>query len=249
VAEWQDAELKAAQHPSTRRGKARRHSGKPLAGHERNPTTRYKTAEDCLEVRLIRCVAFDLDGVLIPSGPSFDYFLIEHKITPAHFREFFRGSYDLAMLGKVDLLEILPPVLELWKWNGTVEDFVNVWFASCAEADPAAVEIVRALRVRGVTCYAASNQDNRRAKFLDSLEWVHTLFDRRFYSCHLGVKKPSAGYFDVIQREAAHLPEEMLFVDDIVENVDGARECGWSAELCGGASDLLKIMEKYFPDF
>jgi putative hydrolase of the HAD superfamily len=197
---------------------------------------------------LIRCVAFDLDGVLIPSGPSFEYFEIEHKITPAHFREFFRGSYQLAMLGKVDLFEILPPFLEMWKWNDTVEEFASVWFDSCAEADPAAVEIVRVLRAHGVICYAASNQDNRRAMFLNSLKWLHTLFDRCFYSCHLGVKKPSVGYFDVIQREAAHLPEEMLFVDDNLENVEGARKCGWSAEVCRDASDLQKTMEKYFPD-
>jgi len=193
-------------------------------------------------------VAFDLDGVLIPSGPSFDYFEIQHHITPANFREFFRGSYQLAMLGQVDLFEILPTVLELWKWNDTVEEFASAWFESCAEADPAALEIVRILRANGVTCFAASNQDNRRAMFLDSLEWLHTLFDRRFYSCHLGVKKPSSDYFEIIQREVAHRRQEMLFVDDNMENVEGARQCGWFAEVCTGASDLKRIIETYFPD-
>jgi len=199
------------------------------------------------EVRLIRCVSFDLDGVLIPSGPSFDLFETQHGITPAHFREFFRGTYELAMLGQVDLFEILPATLELWKWRGTVEEFAAVWFDSCAEADPAAVEIVRTLRTHGVTCYAASNQDSRRATFLDSREWLRTLFERRFYSCHLGVKKPSADYFDVIQREAALPPHAMLFVDDKSENVEGARRCGWSAEVCTGAMDLQGIVAKYFP--
>ena len=197
---------------------------------------------------MIRYVAFDLDGVLIPSGPSFEYFETKHKITAAHFRDFFRGSYELAMLGRVDLFDILPPVLQLWKWNDTVEEFARVWFDSCAEADPAAVEIVRMLQAHGVICCAASNQDNRRAMFLDSLEWINTLFDRRFYSCHLGVKKPSAGYFDLIQREAVNLHREILFVDDNLENVEGARKCGWSAEVCRGASDLQKTMEKYFPE-
>ena len=49
---------------------------------------------------MIQCVAFDLDGVLIPSGPSFDYFKTKHNITPADFGEFFRGSYELAMSGR-----------------------------------------------------------------------------------------------------------------------------------------------------
>jgi putative hydrolase of the HAD superfamily len=197
---------------------------------------------------LIRCVAFDLGGVLIPSTPSFDYFQVEHNITPAHFGEFFRGTYDLAMRGKVDLFEILPPVLERWKWNGSVEEFASAWFHSCAAADPVAAEIVRAVREHGVICYAASNQDNRRAAFLDSQAWLQALFDRRFYSCHMRVKKPNADYFDFIQREAALLPQEILFVDDKIENVESARGCGWFAEVCRGASELQEIMVQYLPD-
>jgi HAD superfamily hydrolase (TIGR01509 family) len=189
-----------------------------------------------------------LDGVRIPSTPSFDYFEVEHNITPAHFGEFFRGPYDLAMLGKVDLFEILPAVLDMSKWNGTVEEFAFTWFRSCAEADPEAIEIVQALRQHGVICYAASNQDDRRATFLDSQGWLQASFDRRFYSCRMGVKKPGADYFDVIQREAALLTQDMLFVDDKMENVEGARKCGWSAEVCRGPSDLREIMVKYFPD-
>jgi FMN phosphatase YigB (HAD superfamily) len=84
--------------------------------------------------------------------------------------------------------------------------------------------------------------------FLDSVAWLTTLFERRFYSCHLGVKKPSPEYFDVIQREAALPPDAMLFVDDRPENVEGARQCGWSAELCTGAADLQRIVARYFPD-
>jgi putative hydrolase of the HAD superfamily len=197
---------------------------------------------------LIQCAAFDLDGVLIPSQPSFQLFEREYGITPAHFREFFRGPYEQAMLGEADLLEALPAALEQWQWRGTAEGFAQTWFGSCSQAEPAAVDIVRLLQAQGVTCWAASNQDNRRAVYLDSLEWLRMLFDRRFYSCELGVKKPSADYFNVIQHEAAVSPSAMLLVDDSQENVDGARRCGWCAEVCRGASDLADIVAAYFPD-
>jgi putative hydrolase of the HAD superfamily len=189
-----------------------------------------------------------LDGVLIPSTPSFEYFEVEYNITPANFGEFFHGPYDSAMLGEVDLFDILPSALERWKWKGTVEEFALAWFRSCAEPDPEALESVRALQHHGVTRYVATNQDTRRAEFLDSQVWLQTLFDRRFYSCRMGVKKPHAEYFNVIQREAVLLPQDMLFVDDKMENVEGARRCGWCAEVCRSASDLRAVMAKYFPE-
>lgn len=195
----------------------------------------------------IRCVAFDLDGVLIPSGPSFEYFERDHGITRNDFREFFEGPYGPAMLGKADLFDVLPAALRRWNWRGTSESFARAWFQSCADAEPAAVEIVQGLRARGVTCYAASNQDSRRAMFLDSLPWLQALFDRRFYSCRLGAKKPSAEYFEIIRLEAALASEAMLFVDDNIENVESARRCGWSAELCTGSRDLEAVVARYFP--
>jgi putative hydrolase of the HAD superfamily len=213
------------------------------------------------EGQLIRCVAFDLDGVLIPSGPNFEYFdaerikdSVQHNITPiqhittsVQFGEVFRGSYELAMLGKVDLFEVLPTVLEQLKWKGTVEEFALEWFQSCAEADPEALRIVRALLQRGVVCHVASNQDNRRAMFLDSQEWIQSLFDRHFFSCRMGVKKPGVDFFRAVQQEIALLPGDILFVDDKLENVEGAQACGWSAEVCRSSTDLHHIATRYFP--
>jgi len=196
---------------------------------------------------LIDCVAFDLDGVLIPSGPSFDYFTSTHKITPADFAEFFHGSYEDAMSGRSDLFDILPDALRKWKWTGTTEEFARLWFDSCAIADPDALQIVKTLRDRGIECYLATNQDNRRAAYLDSLPWLTGLFERRFYSCKIGAMKPNKEYFEAITHQAALPPGSILFVDDKISNVEGARRCGWSAEVCTGAADLQRVMAEYFP--
>ena len=195
---------------------------------------------------MIRLVAFDLDGVLIPSSASYEFFEQHHGITRADFGEFFRGYYHDAMLGAVDLYDILAPALSAWKWKGTIEEFAAVWFGSCRDCEPEGMQVVRDLRSRDVLCYVASNQDNRRADFLDSQPWLQELFHQRFFSCRMGVMKPSAGYFEAIQKASGVLPSEILFVDDKQENVEGARACGWNAELCLGSTELRKIVANYF---
>jgi putative hydrolase of the HAD superfamily len=194
---------------------------------------------------MIRCIAFDLDGVLIPTNSSYDYFETRHGITRAHFGKFFSGPYDDAMLGKVDLFEILPAALKTWNWPGTVEEFAAAWFESCYECEPEGLEVLRELKSRDVLCIVASNQDNRRAAFLESQSWMQDFFHRAFFSCRMGVRKPSVSYFEAIQTAAGLAPNEILFIDDKLENVEGARLCGWNAEVCVGPSELRRIVTKY----
>jgi putative hydrolase of the HAD superfamily len=52
----------------------------------------------------------------------------------------------------------------------------------------------------------------------------------RLASHLLGLHKPDPEIYREAQRRLAASPEEILFFDDLEENVDGARQCGWRAE-------------------
>ena len=148
------------------------------------------------------------------------------------------------MVGEVDLFEVLGPMLLEWNWSGSEQDFADTWMRSCADADPDVLALISDLDNRGVRCYAATNQDHRRADYLDVLDWMG-VFEGRFYSCRLGFRKPQPEYYDHILDHAGSRPDEMLFVDDKLENVQGARACGWHAEVCRGAAELSDILIKY----
>jgi putative hydrolase of the HAD superfamily len=196
----------------------------------------------------IECVAFDLDGVVIPSGPSFNYFSSQFNITAINFMDFFRGPYQDCLIGKTDLFDVLPAALQEWGWKKTVEDFAYEWMNSCSDPEPDAVTLINVLLSAGVKCCAASNQDNRRAAFLDNLPWLKALFKKRFFSCNMGSAKPDIHYFRFIEDNFGASPETTLFVDDKKENVEAARMCGWHAELCRGATELHAILAFYCPD-
>ena len=197
---------------------------------------------DC---QMIKCVAFDLDGVVIPSGPSFELFEREYGITQDDITQFFSGPYQAAMMGACDLYDALPEELATWKWRGTADQFVDVWFNSCCECDPLIVKEIELLKAAGVRCCVATNQDNRRADFLSRLPLLRELFPEQYFSCVLRAAKPHQDYFARVQSILELPGAEILFVDDKQENIDGARKHGWHAALCGGVIQLRAILSRY----
>src|SRR5262245_1401207 len=62
-----------------------------------------------------------------------------------------------------------------------------------------------------------------RRQFADTLRHFHSLV----LSHEIGVCKPHADFFLHCEHLAACAPEACLFIDDLPENVAGARACGW----------------------
>jgi FMN phosphatase YigB (HAD superfamily) len=197
---------------------------------------------------VIRCVAFDLDGVVIPSGPSFDFFERRYAISRRHFSQFFAGPYQAAMRGEVDLHEILPETLEAWAWPGSLEEFCAVWMNSCSDCDPEVVRWIEWLKGLAIETCAATNQDNRRAAHLDGLPSMQRLFPRRFFSCRVGFTKPDGEYFCHIERQLGLAPEELLFLDDRPDNVAGAQRRGWHAVHCRDADEVGAALRAHVGD-
>lgn len=75
----------------------------------------------------------------------------------------------------------------------------------------------------------ASNQMNYRARYMSEDLGYSELFDREFYSCDLGHRKPDAAYFVAILANLELPPERVLFIDDNEDNVAAALELGMNA--------------------
>jgi len=51
-------------------------------------------------------------------------------------------------------------------------------------------------------------------------------FDRAFYSCAIGLRKPDVTCYEWVLNEVAIKPEKTLFIDDSESNIEGAGEAG-----------------------
>ena len=109
-----------------------------------------------------------------------------------------------------------------------------------------AASVVRELSEQGITCCAATNQDSTRAAHLDASKSIQELFPSRFFSCHLKAAKPSIAYFHAVEARLRLAPASILFLDDKLENVEGARAAGWQAAHVPSPSQLRAVVSQYF---
>jgi putative hydrolase of the HAD superfamily len=191
-------------------------------------------------------LVLDIDGVVSLAQPGsahpwyatlkqdvgFDYEELE--------RDFFQAEFMSVLQGRLDLYVALHDYLEPRGLADRVEALVAYWFEKDAVIDQAVLAEADAWRKRtGGRCFAASNQEHYRAAYLRDQAGLGAHFDEMIYSAALGVCKPDRVFYTNAQaRMGVTVAQSILFVDDRVANVDGARMAGWRAMLYRGPESL-----------
>lgn len=109
------------------------------------------------------------------------------------------------------------------------EEFAIGWNAIFEAEFAGAFELFQSLGSR-IPIYAFSNSNAMHQKHWER-KYAKTLdlFRDVYVSCDLGLRKPEAAAFRHVSASIGAEPENILFFDDTLENVDGAREIGMSA--------------------
>jgi putative hydrolase of the HAD superfamily len=194
---------------------------------------------------VIEAVIFDVDGVLVRSGAFGLKLQRELELPPDELNEFWKGPFVQCSLGLSDLKEVIRPFLERWGYRGTVESCLQDWFSADSAVNDDVLDGVERLRRRGVPCHVASTQERYRAAYLEGPMGLAARFDRLFFSCHLGAKKPQPEFYGRVASELGTPPAALLLIDDQQINVEAARAAGWSAELYAFGDDLSSLLARH----
>lgn len=193
----------------------------------------------------IEAVVFDLDGVLVKSGVFGTRLASELGLARADMDSFWHGPFARCSLGLADLKSEVAPFLEKWGYRGSVEDCLQAWFEADSALNTELFDHVASLRRAGIACHVASNQERYRAAYLEGPMGLAARFDRLFFSCHLGSKKPAPEFFQRVTAELALPPGSLLFIDDQPSNVGAARASGWNAEPYAFGDDLAALLRRH----
>lgn len=183
----------------------------------------------------MRVLMVDVDGVLVHGRPTdglplFTYLERDLGLQLDVLRkEFFQPYWPDIVTGKEPIEARLTAVLAEIAPHLETETLLHYWFENDSRLDLSLLQDLGELRESGVTLYLATNQEHRRAAWLMQEHGLARHFDGIFYSAKLGHKKPDQDFFRLVTEAICASPAEIAFIDDVIENIEGARQFGWKA--------------------
>jgi len=188
---------------------------------------------------MIKAIVFDLGGVLIdnPASGMLSYYAKALGISPYKLLDVFVPYVDSWSKGELtenDLWYEITNTLGMQK--PTQHSLWKDGFLSVYKQKAEVFSLVKKLQQKGYTLAILSNTETPIMHFIKNQKW--TEFAEYIYSCDIGMLKPDAEIYAYTLRKMDVKPEEMVFIDDKLENVEAAAKLGIHGVLFISPQDL-----------
>jgi 2-haloacid dehalogenase len=184
----------------------------------------------------VRAVVFDIGNVLIEWNPERMY----DRVIGAQRRRAMFAAVDLhGMNDRVDrgadwLTEVRATAAAFPAFGAEIMLWHERWLEMAAPVIPHSLRLMQALQGKGVPVFALTNFGIQT--FDHALPHYPFLgrFDRAFVSGHMGVIKPEARIYEMVEEESGLKGAELIFADDRAENIAAAEARGWRGHVFTG---------------
>ncbi len=192
----------------------------------------------------IKCVLFDLGGVLIKLQP--EKFFQRMNITSVNLPEKIKKLEQDSFLGYKKPEEMIEEWMKLHHvkipLNKVIESFKIDYLGERIEP---IYQLIKTLHNQGYLIGLLSNTNKIHFQYISPMFDEFRDFHKLYLSYELHLMKPGKKIFDYITNDLQMKPEEILLVDDLEENIISANSCGWqTVKVSNNAPDVELIKEK-----
>jgi len=176
----------------------------------------------------LEAIIFDLGGVVLSRGLWLfrEYLVKNYSVTneetlnifiKKYYKPYFSGilSEEKFWLGILEDLKISA------NWKELKKILLDFYFPQ-----KGVFELIEKLRKNGYKTYLLSDQTNDWWPILDQRYGISNYFDKVFISSEVGFNKPEKEFYEFVLKDTKIKPDEILFIDDLKENLGPAEELG-----------------------
>ena len=182
----------------------------------------------------MKYLLFDFDGVLVKKYNFAEVVANRYGVSAEKLYQFFRTYLPPALVGEGGLIDYMEQEKSKLGWRRTGKELFDALYVEPQEFDKDLLDYITQGLGEAFTYIIATNQDRDRLHSIQEEPVVQEVFQGVYGSCDLGVAKPNIGYFERLyhrlQRDNEPMAkEDILFIDDLEENVASAKAFGIGA--------------------
>lgn len=185
----------------------------------------------------VKNIVFDIGGVLT----ALNIETFKARMTPiagSFDAPAFHAAIEKFETGKLAPEQFIAALRDLNPANKALKDeeIIAAWNSQIGAADCSALEMIRALKAKGLKTYVLSTTNPLAVKLIEAGfrscfpqekgDVLALLFDKRYYTADLGLLKPDPAIYAKVANDGSMNPKETLFLDDSPANVIGAQQAG-----------------------
>ena len=192
----------------------------------------------------IKTIIFDFGQVLVHFEPSYmvgvyvndesDKALLEEVV----FDRLYWDRLDNGTISNEETMSLIKERLPERLWDVADKIYYN-WVYNIPEIDGMSELLSHLKNKHGVRLFLLSNISNYFASHANEIPILKKL-DGLVMSAPIGIVKPSYEIFDYICKKYDIVPSEAIFVDDRIDNIEGAKAYGINGYVFDGDSEKLK---------
>jgi len=207
-----------------------------------------------LPLKQFDAIIFDLGGVILNLDFSRTIAAF-HEAIPNLDLETFLGKegqhkmYSEYEVGKKSTSDFIQEFNQYYKADLSQDDFKRCWNAMILDMPIARIEVLKRLRAQGKEVYLLSNINaiheeavKERYQLVNPTGDFGDLFDHKYYSHHIGLRKPNAEIFKFVIEKQNLRPERTLFIDDTLMHVQSAKRVGLNVHHLVYGQDITEVL-------